>query len=268
MAELAALYCVDVESPEPSQVVARLEHRGGDLTITNECLIATFSPPRRRFLSRGGFRRLVAEQRYYFHSIAVIRLSDYGSEHYIRVIPPGHNRDVFCFDGPHSHTEAFLTELSRDCHFRIDYTFGMQNWNARLAGATPQRSTPAKPQFCRSWADFEVAAMYWLREWGYSDAVITSAGSDGGADVIASGAVAQVKAWMVPVGRPEVQQLRGVAHDGRVALFFSLTSYTPKAIEYADGAGVALFRFAGYDGTVEAINPRAAKILASFARPI
>jgi hypothetical protein len=99
-----------------------------------------------------------------------------------------------------------------------------------------------------------------MRHRGFVDACRTADGPDLGLDVVASRAVAQVKAHMVPVGSPDVQRLRGAAHRGEIAIFFSLTDYTPAAYAFAEAAGVALFRFAGYDGAVEPCNQRARQI--------
>jgi Restriction endonuclease len=116
-------------------------------------------------------------------------------------------------------------------------------------------------RFCRTPADFEEAAADWLRTWGYEDAIRTPTGPDSGADVIGTGLVAQVKAWMTPVGRPEIQQLKGVAFDGRTAVFFSLMAFTNEAVGFADQSGVALFRFSGYDGSVEPANDHARSLI-------
>lgn len=117
------------------------------------------------------------------------------------------------------------------------------------------------PRMCRSPRDFEQAARDWLFCWGFMDACLTNVGPDDGIDVVASGAVAQVKAWMSPIGIAEVQRLRGTAHDGREAFFFSLMDYTDAARRFADSAGVKLFRFTGYDGSIEAINADAVDFL-------
>lgn len=124
-----------------------------------------------------------------------------------------------------------------------------------------------QPRFCGTPADFEIAAADWLRAWGYQHVSRTPTGPDGGADVIADGAVAQVKAWMIPIGRPDIQQLRGVAHDGRTAFFFSLTGYTPGAIAFANQSGVALFRFAAYDGSIEPSNEAGRNVIEVRGRP-
>src|SRR2546430_64683 len=117
------------------------------------------------------------------------------------------------------------------------------------------------PRLCRSPDDFEEAAADWPRAWGYDDAARTPTGPDSGADVIGTGVVAQVKAWMTPVGRPEIQQLRGLAFDGRTAVFFSLMAFTSEAMSFAYQSGVALFRFSGYDGSIEPANDHAHQLI-------
>jgi hypothetical protein len=86
-------------------------------------------------------------------------------------------------------------------------------------------------------------------------------------DVIAKNAVAQVKAHMVFIGRPDVQRLRGAAHRGEAALFFSLTDYTTDAYTFANEANVALFRFADYSGSVEPKNDAAKKLARERSQP-
>lgn len=120
--------------------------------------------------------------------------------------------------------------------------------------AAPPAPPTITPRLLRSPRDFEAAAADWMKAWGLNDVRLTGRGADGGIDVEAQEAVAQVKAWMAPVGRPEIQQLKGAAHDGRTPLFFSLSEYTTAARQFADEASVALFRFTGYNGEVEAEN--------------
>jgi Restriction endonuclease/Protein of unknown function (DUF2510) len=126
--------------------------------------------------------------------------------------------------------------------------------SARPPGSTLAAESPASDQVAlhqspghrliRTAADAEEVAAEWMRFWGYSDARRTPTGPDSGIDVDSSTAVAQVKAHHRPVGRPDIQKLQGVAmHLGRAALFFSLESYTREATEWANAAGVALFRF-------------------------
>ncbi|WP_064257395.1 restriction endonuclease [Rhodococcus sp. HS-D2] len=88
----------------------------------------------------------------------------------------------------------------------------------------------------------ELNAAQAMRSWGFLDAVATTGGSDGGVDVRAHDALAQVKWRTNATGRPEVQQLVGARGSGRQTLFFfSKSGYTRQAVEYADTMGVALF---------------------------
>jgi hypothetical protein len=106
-----------------------------------------------------------------------------------------------------------------------------------------------------------------MRHLGFGDARCTGAGTDGGVDVRSRGAVAQVKAQLTPVGRPELQALYGVASsEGRQALFFSLMSYTAAALAWADEVGMALFRF-DHAGMVEPVNAVAGALLAAAGGP-
>ena len=104
--------------------------------------------------------------------------------------------------------------------------------------------TTPQNRLIRTSIDAELAARDWLRYWGFPDAELTEAGADGGVDVRTADAIAQVKAEVRPIGRPEVQQLAGIAsHEGRVPLFFSLGRFTTQAEEWASEARVALFTF-------------------------
>jgi len=106
-----------------------------------------------------------------------------------------------------------------------------------------------------------------MRHLGFDDARCTGAGTDGGVDVRSREAVAQVKAQLTPVGRPELQALYGVARsEGRQPLFFSLMSYTAAALTWADEVGMALFRF-DHAGMVEPVNAPAEALLVAAGGP-
>lgn len=105
----------------------------------------------------------------------------------------------------------------------------------------PARPKPG-PMRIRAPADAEEAAARWIRYWGVNDSLVTSAGADGGKDVDSREVVAQVKAHANPIGRPDIQNLYGVARaEGKTPLFFSLSDYTRQAHDWADQVGVALF---------------------------
>lgn len=125
---------------------------------------------------------------------------------------------------------------------------------------TSQLGQKPTPRLIRSPRDAEVVAEAWMRYWGFSDAAVTAVGSDEGIDVNSRKAVAQVKTYMVPVGRPDVQNLAGVAAvEKKTGIFFALCGYTPQAIEWANKAEIALFSF-NLQGEPEALNTVARKV--------
>lgn len=104
--------------------------------------------------------------------------------------------------------------------------------------------TAQPPVGIRTWQDAELNAAAWVRYWGYPDAAARPGGADGGLDVRASGAVAQVKFQTTPVGRPAVQRLVG-ANMGqpRQMFFLSYSPFAAPAVTYANQMGVALFQY-------------------------
>ncbi|HEV7862402.1 MAG TPA: restriction endonuclease [Acidimicrobiia bacterium] len=136
-------------------------------------------------------------------------------------------------------------------------------YSYRVADDGGGRSSGAGARTIRSPDDAEQVAAEWMRHLGFDDARCTAAGTDGGVDVRSRGAVAQVKAQLAPVGRPELQALYGIARsEGRLPLFFSLMSYTAAAQGWADEVGMALFRF-DHAGMVEAVNGAGEALLAA-----
>jgi hypothetical protein len=99
-----------------------------------------------------------------------------------------------------------------------------------------------------------------MRYLGFADAsILPGHGPDGGVDVIAASAVAQVKATVGNVGRPIVQQISGIAQfEGKQALCFSTGGYTDEAIVWAKNAGVALYELdlAGMAEPRKRLGPR------------
>jgi Restriction endonuclease/Holliday junction DNA helicase RuvB P-loop domain len=92
--------------------------------------------------------------------------------------------------------------------------------------------------------DAEHNTAVWLRQLGFVDAETTQQGPDGGVDVRGSGIIAQVKAETAPVGLQVVQALFGcAAAESVTGAFFSLSGFTPKALAWAEMAGLALFDF-------------------------
>jgi hypothetical protein len=105
-----------------------------------------------------------------------------------------------------------------------------------------------------------------MRYFGFFDAELTASGPDAGVDVRSSEAVAQVKAHMVPIGRPDLQRLHGIAvSEKKIAVFFSLMHYTAQAIAWGNSVGMALFRF-NHAGEPEPVNSAAEALSAGSMR--
>lgn len=104
------------------------------------------------------------------------------------------------------------------------------------------------------WRLAERIACEWLQSNGFTDAAVTASGADGGVDVVSSSLVAQVKAHSKPVGRPPIQNIHGIAvSSGRCSAVFSTSGYSPQALDWATGNGVALLTIRD-DGTVVPAN--------------
>lgn len=116
-----------------------------------------------------------------------------------------------------------------------------------------------------SWQEAERLAQRWMFYFGFHDAQVTPAGTDGGIDVNSVRAIAQVKYERSTTGRPELQKLAGVAHDeDKAPLFFSLSGYTKNALAWAEQSriGIALFKY-DYSGNVIGLNGTAKKMLSA-----
>lgn len=69
---------------------------------------------------------------------------------------------------------------------------------------------PVRPEHAAEQFAAEVMMIF-----GYQDARVTQRSADGGIDVRSARAVAQVKNWSKPVGRPHLQNLVGAAASDR-----------------------------------------------------
>ncbi|BEL06211.1 hypothetical protein Q0Z83_044020 [Actinoplanes sichuanensis] len=135
---------------------------------------------------------------------------------------------------------------------------------AFLAAAATRPAEPVRPSLPTDWRTAEEIACVHMRGLGFQDAETTPPGRDGGLDVTASGAVAQVKMPALPVGAPAVQQLRGTRPLTANHLFYSTSGYTAAAVEAADEIGVALFRIER-DGAVNEVNGHAIEVVRAGA---
>ena len=95
----------------------------------------------------------------------------------------------------------------------------------------------------RDWQQVERDTAAWLRTVGCRNVAMTTAGADGGVDVLTSEWAVQVKHTERRVGRPAVQQIVGAAlHVERRPAVVSTAGFTSPAVEYAVEHDVALIR--------------------------
>jgi hypothetical protein len=118
-----------------------------------------------------------------------------------------------------------------------------------------------------SWSAAESLAVEWMREHGYPDAHATPGGADGGIDVRAQGALAQVKFRGAVTGRPVLHSLVGARGRGvEQLLCFSGTGFSEPAIAYANELDLALFTF-NPAGVVTPVNAQARALAAPPPSP-
>gem|GEM_PF-6266133 len=118
------------------------------------------------------------------------------------------------------------------------------------------------------WREMERRACQWMQANGFRDARLTGRGVDGGLDIVAKSAVAQVKHQRATTGGPAVQQLVGAA-EGRRALLFSSTGFSKKAVEFANRYSVALFQqvvLTDGTATVEPLNTNAQSLCVAVVK--
>lgn len=112
-----------------------------------------------------------------------------------------------------------------------------------------------------TWGEAEEFAASHMRALGFEDADTTTSGADGGLDVRATRAVAQVKHFAESaVGSPAVQQLAGAVSKHQVGIFYALSGFTKAAVQEADLRGLALFVYS-VTGDVYPVNGAAVRLL-------
>jgi hypothetical protein len=100
-----------------------------------------------------------------------------------------------------------------------------------------------------------------MRALGYHDARVTRSGADGGFDVVATRALAQVKFRITRATGPDLKQFAGGARGRKEELwFFDHVGYTRYALEFADEHHILLFTYSA-TGELEAANKWAEKKL-------
>lgn len=134
--------------------------------------------------------------------------------------------------------------------------------------SAPPRNSPTlpTPRLIKNPRDAELYAAQIMTALGFTNAVATKAGIDGGVDVESLEAVAQVKLEGRPTTSEQLQRLYGIsAHRDVLPLFFSLNGYTSHALQWAGETGMALFEF-DYDGTIASRSTLADRLLGNGTR--
>lgn len=134
---------------------------------------------------------------------------------------------------------------------------------AVVQGSGVTKTLPA-PRLIKTPRDAELYAAEVMEASGFSNVALTGLSADGGVDVEATEAVAQVKLEGRPSSREQLQRLYGIAaHRDVLALFFSLGGYSSPAIEWAEETGMLLFEFE-FDGTISPRSPMGEKLFGGY----
>lgn len=136
------------------------------------------------------------------------------------------------------------------------------SWQTAAMPHPPRPPGAPPPRAIREWIDAEHNAAAWMKYLGHPTATVTPGGADGGVDVRAKDALAQVKMRVGRVSRPDVQRLVGAAgrNSGQALYFFSFGGYTADALVYARQSEIAAFTIL-LDGDVTAQTPAAVQAL-------
>lgn len=101
-----------------------------------------------------------------------------------------------------------------------------------------------------------------LISWGYASARRTRQSNDGGVDIDSDELAVQCKRYIGSVGVAPVREIFGVAtHMGKTAVMFTEGTFTSAAKEFANAAGVALFKLDVRLGEPKPLNAPASRVM-------
>ncbi|MGQ1798092.1 restriction endonuclease [Kocuria oceani] len=145
-----------------------------------------------------------------------------------------------------STTELVETRGALSQHFPYDWPDEVRHATIRSHRFTDAERLRRAGIPVGSWQEAEHSAMLWMRAHGHPDAQLTPAGPDGGVDVVAASAIAQVKHYARPVGPRPIRELAGTAlqpqHHRRRLLFFSTMGYSAPALMEGRAMGIPLYQ--------------------------
>lgn len=127
-----------------------------------------------------------------------------------------------------------------------------------------KRAASLKPSFRPVYTplEFEHLCAEWMSFLGFTGVSVSKASGDGGVDVFANGAIAQVKFYNVPIGVAPIRELVGASLDYHAKpVFFCSMAYTQAAIDFAERNSVALFTVDIFESTLRASSSEASNLL-------
>jgi HJR/Mrr/RecB family endonuclease len=142
--------------------------------------------------------------------------------------------------------------------YRKDWLLTIREWESKPKFAEPPRAI----QQGVSPFEYEQFCAETLISWGYGTARRTRQSKDGGVDIVCDELAVQCKRYAGSVGVSPVREIFGVAsHVGKTAVIITEGTFTSSAKEFANAAGVALFKLDARIGDPKPLNDYATKVM-------
>lgn len=142
--------------------------------------------------------------------------------------------------------------------YRKDWLDVIREWESKPKFAEPPHpvSQGVSP------FEYEQYCTETLVSWGYTTARRTRQSNDGGVDIVSDELAVQCKRYAGSVGVSPVREIFGVAtHMGKTAVMISEGTFTGAAKEFANAAGVALFKLDARLGDPKPLNESANQVM-------
>ena len=142
--------------------------------------------------------------------------------------------------------------------YRKDWLLTIREWESKPKFAEPPRAI----QQGVSPFEYEQFCAETLISWGYDTARRTRQSKDGGVDIVCNELAVQCKRYAGSVGVSPVREIFGVAsHVCKTAVIITEGTFTSSAKEFANAAGVALFKLDARIGDPTPLNHHATKVM-------
>jgi hypothetical protein len=147
---------------------------------------------------------------------------------------------------------------SNSAKYRKDWIDVIREWESKPKFAEPPRpiSQGVSP------FEYEQYCAETLISWGYTTARRTRQSNDGGVDIVSDELAVQCKRYVGSVGVAPVREIFGVAtHMGKTAVMITEGTFTSAANDFANAAGVALFKLDARLGNPKPLNGHANNVM-------